>query len=192
MTKVKLKSLEALSKNKFLSLYQADFELDNQEQLAYYVASRRELSLENFQDKLIDAVTVFAVNQSHDKFLMVREFRYPINGYAYSVPSGLIDPGEDEAAAALRELAEETGYSSAKVIRVLPATYSTVGMTNERVAPVIVEIDDSINTRQDLGQGEVIDYFWVNQEEALDYVLNCQNLTARTQLALLLFAKGNL
>lgn len=65
-------------------------------------------------------------------------------------------------------------------------------MTDERVQPVIAVINDQVNTGTDLGYAEFIRYRWVTREEARITAETAQNVTARAQLALLLFAAGQL
>ncbi|WP_156791130.1 NUDIX hydrolase, partial [Gordonibacter pamelaeae] len=50
-----------------------------------------------------DAVCI--VPQTPDgRLLLIREFRYPLNSWCIAFPAGLVDPGEDLAAAVDREL----------------------------------------------------------------------------------------
>jgi 8-oxo-dGTP pyrophosphatase MutT (NUDIX family) len=56
---------------------------------------------------------VFALN--HDgRVLVVRQYRYAANTTCLELPGGVVDTGEEPLAAAKRELAEETGYTSAE------------------------------------------------------------------------------
>ncbi|MGN0203710.1 MAG: NUDIX hydrolase [Coprococcus sp.] len=64
--------------------------------------------------------------------LLLREYRYPIRSWQWELPGGLIDPGETPAAAAGRELQEETGYH-AKNWMDLGAFYPSFGSTNEKI-----------------------------------------------------------
>lgn len=42
--------------------------------------------------------------------VFIRQYRHGIRDVTLEVPGGIVDPGESPAAAALRELSEETGY----------------------------------------------------------------------------------
>lgn len=57
-----------------------------------------------------DGVVIYPVYRPDPgKLVVIRQFRYPVNGYIYEVPAGLVDAGEDPAEAAVREMKEETG-----------------------------------------------------------------------------------
>lgn len=58
-----------------------------------------------------DNVTIVALNDQ-GQVLLVRDFIYPVQEWAWSLPSGAVEPGEDPAAAAARELAEEGGIAA--------------------------------------------------------------------------------
>lgn len=47
--------------------------------------------------------------------VLIRNHRYAAGGWLWELPAGTLEPGEDPAACALRELREETGYEAARV-----------------------------------------------------------------------------
>jgi 8-oxo-dGTP pyrophosphatase MutT (NUDIX family) len=54
-------------------------------------------------------VNVVALTRD-DEVVMVRQWRHGPEGVTLEIPGGIVDPGERPAAAAARELLEETGY----------------------------------------------------------------------------------
>lgn len=61
-----------------------------------------------------DWVNVIAVTPDN-QLVLVRQFRFGIDAGTLEIPGGCIEPGEDPAAAAARELEEETGYVPGRI-----------------------------------------------------------------------------
>ncbi len=59
-----------------------------------------------------DNATILAQDEA-GRILLVRDFVYPMQQWAWSLPSGSVEPGEDPAQAAARELREEGGLIAA-------------------------------------------------------------------------------
>jgi len=59
-------------------------------------------------------VNIVALTQ-HGRIPIVRQYRPAIEQFTLEFPAGLIDPGEQPAVAASRELAEETGFATIAV-----------------------------------------------------------------------------
>ncbi|MEW6509596.1 MAG: NUDIX hydrolase [Bacteroidota bacterium] len=76
------------------------------------------------------AVTVPLMDDG--RVLLVRQLRYPFGRHITELPAGKLSPGEDPAAAAARELAEETGYA-AGTLEHLVTIYSTPGFCDEQL-----------------------------------------------------------
>ena len=82
----------------------------------------------------IKAAVILAIDE-HDHVLLVEQFRVPLGKACLELPAGLIGdddsaPGEDAAAAAVRELEEETGYTAARM-ELIGEFYSSPGMVSE-------------------------------------------------------------
>lgn len=67
----------------------------------------------------------------HGQVVFIRQFRHGVRTDTLEVPGGMIDPGESPAAAALRELREETGYA-AQAVEELGYVFPNPAIQNNR------------------------------------------------------------
>ena len=81
------------------------------------------------------SVVVLAVDDSGKvpRVLLERQYRHAAGDYLWELPAGRIDPGENELAAAKRELIEETGYRADHWRRILKF-YASPGFVAETMA----------------------------------------------------------
>jgi ADP-ribose pyrophosphatase len=75
------------------------------------------------------AVVVLAENDKGE-VLLIRQYRYPAGQALVELPAGIVEPGEDFADSAVRELQEETGWKPSKIERVLEF-FSSPGFCDE-------------------------------------------------------------
>jgi len=66
------------------------------------------------------------------ELLLIKQYRYAAEQYLYEIPAGRLDPGEDPAHCAARELREETGCRAGR-IEFLLTMFTTPGFTDERI-----------------------------------------------------------
>ncbi|GAA3405388.1 NUDIX hydrolase [Paenibacillus hodogayensis] len=74
------------------------------------------------------AVAVLAIHE--DRMIVVEQYRKPLGRSQVEIPAGKLEPGEDTASAAMRELEEETGFTCSEV-RLLSSFYTSPGFADE-------------------------------------------------------------
>lgn len=167
----KIKKIEQMTKNPFVNLYNMEVEHKNGKQSFYYVASRAktpdDLELSR-REQRPDGVVIYGLyGEKHDKVVLIRQYRYPLDNYVYEFPAGLVEAGEDYHEAAVREVREETGLylHPFKVDEIYERPYyMTVGMTDECCATVYGYCDGEV--RADLmEESEEIEVVLADREE---------------------------
>ncbi len=72
------------------------------------------------------------------KVVFIEQYRHGLDEVTLEIPGGILEPGEDPATAALRELKEETGYS-APGARLLGSVSANPAILNNRMHHVCAE-----------------------------------------------------
>lgn len=139
----RIKDIKKQTQNRFLNLYELETVRRNGKTAPYYVASRAESEAQLKARQPLggpDGVIIYGVyGEKRDRVVLVRQFRYSINGYIYEFPAGLVEAGEGAGEAASREMFEETGltFVPRKAADAYGKPfYTTVGMTDECCATV--------------------------------------------------------
>lgn len=134
--------IKKLSDTRFLNFY--EFEAVHRDGMSapYFVASRakkiEQLKAVSHENKP-DGVVLFGVyGERKDRVVLVRQYRYPLGDYVYEFPAGLVESGEDTAAAGIREMYEETGLTFTPVDAGACSRpfFTTIGMTDESCGTV--------------------------------------------------------
>ena len=137
------------------------------------------------------AVCMIARLVPSNRLILVRQFRPPAEGMVLEFPAGLVDDGEDAAAAAKRELREECGYSG-RVVSVSPPGYSSAGLTDEAVYLARLEVDETLEVNRNPAPapdpGEYITVLAVPAAELMGYVMRQADAGIRLDAKLLAFA----
>ena len=136
-------SVEKKTENRFLNMYDLQYENKVGGRGIYHIASRgasvEELKLKTHKNKP-DGVIIYALyGPKRDKVVMVRQYRFSIDDYVYEFPAGLVDEGETYSQAGTRELKEETGldFTPVKADEMYSKPlFTTIGMTDESCATV--------------------------------------------------------
>ena len=134
--------IEKKTNNRFLNFYEMEAIHRDGKVTPYYMVSRnpdpatlKAVAHHNHPDGVI-LYGVYGENK--DKVVLIRQYRYPIGGYVYEFPAGLVEEGEDLLSSGVREMYEETGLTFTPVeagCRSKPF-FMTVGMTDESCGTV--------------------------------------------------------
>jgi 8-oxo-dGTP pyrophosphatase MutT (NUDIX family) len=107
---------------------------------------------------------VVVLDDSEEHVLMLRRHRFIDDSWGWEVPVGIVEPGEDAAAAASREVEEETGWRVSTLERLLK--YQPVlGIADTPHEVFIAHGSTQIGTPTDLT--EAADVAWIPVGELL-------------------------
>lgn len=184
--------IKKLTEAPYLNLYRIETADRKGKELRYYFVSRREeeaLKI-NTGENAPEGVTIFAVTEECPrKLLLIEEYRYPLGKRVYDVPAGMIDPGEDGHAAAIREVREETGMCL-EICRGMEdfsgnAAFMTPGMTDESNVTLFGFVSGKADNRYQEDE-EDIQVRLLGKEE-VRRVAREENVTARALYAIMIF-----
>ena len=114
--------------------------------------------------------------------IMVRQWRYPMAEEVLELPAGKLEPGEDPAAAGLRELKEETGYTCGRY-EPLGVLYATPGYCSEKLHLFLAR--DLVPGDACPDQGELLNLERYPLERVVEMVLRDEIHDAKTAAAVL-------
>ncbi len=121
-----------------------------------------------------------------DRVCLIRNFRVAVGQTLIELPAGTLEPGENPADTARRELEEETGYRAARIEPLL-AFFMSPGILNERMHGYVAT--GLIKGPAAPEAGEEIEPWPVTWDEALHMIRSGQIQDAKTLVALLYYDK---
>lgn len=156
---LKTKKKELLDKNsKFLKVERYNCDLNNGKTII-----REKLLKGNGNGS---AVTVCPITTGNTVILTVQPRVFTESTIGIDFPAGYVEPNEDYAKAALRELQEETGYFSKDLREV--ATYYQDDGVSAALNKSFVALNCIKISKQNLDPGEFIKYFECNIDELFE------------------------
>ncbi|MDR1701747.1 MAG: NUDIX hydrolase [Sporomusaceae bacterium] len=133
------------------------------------------------------AVAVVPVTKS-GKIVLVRQYRYPVGQVLWEIPAGKLSPKEDPDDCALRELAEETGFT-AKTLKKLGSIFTGPGFTNEIIHLYLA--DKIAEGTQNLDEDEFLHVAMYTQKQVKKMVKTGEICDAKTIAGLTLAGMDN-
>lgn len=129
------------------------------------------------------AVGIIALTKDK-KILLVKQYRKPVEEALLEIPAGLREEGEDPETTAIRELEEETGYTTDQMTYVT-SFYTSPGFSNEILhlyqAGSLERLESPVSGDED----EFIQVKALSMNEAKKYMKQNRIRDAKTQYALL-------
>lgn len=118
-----------------------------------------------------------------DKILFVKQYRYAIGKHTLEIPAGKLEKGEDPYTCGLRELEEESGFTSAPMHK-LCAMYSTPGFCNEMIHLYWTDQLTRVDHPLAMDEDEDIEILWIPIKEALHMIENGEIEDGKTIIAI--------
>lgn len=152
----------------------------------------QEIEMENGQKGLREivrhrgAVAILA-RLPDGRFVLVRQFRKPVEKEILEVVAGNREPNEDSELCARRELREETGFQ-AKTVRRLGFIYPSPGYCDEKIEVFFAEVDAE-SGQTDPDEDEHVEAVLMTREEIVGKISRDEIHDAKTLAAWLLYEK---
>ena len=193
----KIKNVKTLAESKFLNMYDVEYTNKLKNTKRWTVASRRSPVafernlLKRDVQKQSDAVIIAPYHVDEKKFVLIKQFRVPINDYVYELPAGLIETDEEMVECVKRELKEETGLKLLEIHldNTFRHIYASAGMTDETMDIVYCTCSGTVSLEH-LEEDEDIEVVMVDADEAKALILSRPVIDVKALLVLQHYALG--
>lgn len=152
----------------------------------YTFVSRRKFKDINSCDDFGNAVKALPYFIRDNKVYVVfsDEFRNVANRRILNLPAGCVDKGENPYNSMVREIREEIGGETKKMQSVVPMSYTSLGITDEKIEMFFAEVE--LKYEQHLDDGEDISVFVCEADRLLE-VLKTKELDLGSYMLCLIF-----
>lgn len=162
---------ETIFTGKVIQLHVDDVSLPNGE------VSKREII------KHPGAVAIIAVT-ADKKIVFVEQYRKALEKSIIEIPAGKLEPGEEPAVTAIRELEEETGYTT-EHLEYVTSFYSSPGFADELLYLYFTDQLIPVEEKKELDEDEFVELIELTLEEAEKLVEEERIHDVKTAYALL-------
>lgn len=129
------------------------------------------------------AVAVIAITNDR-KIVFVEQYRKPLEKSLLEIPAGKLEEGEQPEVTAIRELEEETGYTTDHLSYVT-SFYTSPGFADEKMHVYITDDLKKLDTPVTGDNDEFVEVVELTLEEAKQYVADERIQDAKTNYAVL-------
>jgi ADP-ribose pyrophosphatase len=157
---MEIQNTQQLYKGKFTTLWGTCFTAGNK--------TRTWEWLEKFDVAYVLPIT------SEGKYVLTKQFRIPLNAYVLETPAGIIDSAHKPAEVALKEMQEETGYTTEHPLEEIPPYPISAALTNG-IAYGFCARNVKKTKEQVLEDAEDIEVMELSKEDLLNLARNDQN-----------------
>ena len=126
-------------------------------------------------------VAVVAITDS-GKVCLVKQYRRPFDDMLLEIPAGKLEWGEDHRECGIRELREETGYSTSEFVY-LGEHYLTPGFCNEKI--FIYLATGLVQGEKDLDENEFTELYEYSFDELIDMIMKNEIKDGKTVIGIL-------
>lgn len=129
------------------------------------------------------AVAIIPITKDN-KIVFVEQYRKPLEKSLVEIPAGKLEPGEEPEASAIRELEEETGYTTSE-LKFVASFYTSPGFADEIMYIYVSDKLEVLKENVDGDDDEFIEIIELTLEEAKQYVKENRIHDAKTNYAIL-------
>ncbi|RJO73371.1 NUDIX domain-containing protein [Nocardia panacis] len=167
-TQWKIHAEKLVDENRHIRLSTVDVELPDGVKFTQYVA------------RMPRCAMTLVLNERHQALLMYRH-RFIIDQWVWELPGGYVDHAEDVAAAAAREVEEETGWRPRSMQHLV--TYQpSIGSLDQPQEIYLARGADPTDTAPDINEAE--DVRWISLQEAAAMIDRGEIVGAATVVAI--------
>lgn len=128
------------------------------------------------------AVAILAIT-NENRVLLVKQYRKAIEKALWELPAGKLEQGESPRECAIRELKEETGYSTSNV-KLIHKFYTSAGFSNQKIYIYLAK--ELVKGESCLDEDEFLDLYELDLIEAYEMLEKNEIEDAKTSIGLLL------
>ena len=161
--------------NEWVRLSLVDVELPDGQRFEHHVVTMK------------PAAVTALLDESEERVLLLWRHRFASDVWNWELPGGLLEPGEDPAATAARELEEETGYRARELEHVVDFE-PAIGMVRSRHHVFVARAAERLGEPTEQTEMERME--WVPLDDVLGLIRDGKILNAGTLVALALRSRG--